>query len=162
MFPVFPFPSPPHPPVRQGASLQLFIRSYSLSLAAATNRKTAFPHCRSTATLRVLRLSDSVKRASIRAMRKEVTYMLVPLLYCIRCASSGLTALCLSNLTFQRFSSLLLNHLNKKSRQSLAYNQFRRNCISSTNSVVYHHCDVIIHLRLMIYTYGDDMPLLSQ
>ena len=34
--------------------------------------------------------------------------------------------------------------------------------ISSTQSVVYHHCERRYSLRLMIYTYGDDMPLLSQ
>lgn len=45
-------PLPPHPPARQGPPLQRFIRSYSPSLAAAINRETAFPHCKSTATLR--------------------------------------------------------------------------------------------------------------
>ena len=57
------------------------------------------------------------------------------------------------------------------------YHQFRRNCISSTQSVVYHQCESGYSLRLMRYTLfaryarkkrmrytlkRDDMPLLSQ
>ena len=46
--------------------------------------------------------------------------------------------------------------------ESRVYHQFRRNCISSKRSFVYHHCEKKCSLRLMIYTFGDDIPLLSQ
>ena len=46
-----------------------------------------------------------------------------------------------------------------KSRRSLVYHQFRRNCISSTRSVVYHHCESEYNLRLMIYSLWRDIPV---
>ncbi len=56
-----------------------------------------------------------------------------------------------------------------KQGASLVYHQFRRNCISSTQSVVYHQADEDTHLRcddiqpkgLMRYTLTrDDIPSL--
>ena len=41
--------------------------------------------------------------------------------------------------------------------ESRVYHQFRRNCISSKRSFVYHHCEKKCSLRLMIYTFGDEM-----
>ena len=59
--------------------------------------------------------------------------------------------------------------------RSVGYHQFRRNCISSKRSFVYHHCEsFLMHTcgvmrykggvpPLMIYTLTrDDIPLLSQ
>ncbi len=41
--------------------------------------------------------------------------------------------------------------------ESRVYHQFCRNCISSKRSFVYHHCEKKCSLRLMIYTFGDEM-----
>ena len=41
--------------------------------------------------------------------------------------------------------------------ESRVYHQFRRNCISSKRSFVYHHCEKKCSLRLMIYTFGDEV-----
>ena len=41
--------------------------------------------------------------------------------------------------------------------ESRVYHQFHRNCISSKRSFVYHHCEKKCSLRLMIYTFGDEM-----
>ena len=46
---------------------------------------------------------------------------------------------------------------NAKSRRRRVYHQFRRNCISSKRSFVYHHCEKKCSVRLMIYTFGDEM-----
>jgi hypothetical protein len=43
-----------------------------------------------------------------------------------------------------------------KSRRSRVYHQFRRNCISPRQSLVYHHCERDIQPT------ADDIPLLSQ
>ena len=52
-------------------------------------------------------------------------------------------------------------HMNSNSRinhgESRVYHQLRRNCISSKRSFVYHHCEKKCSLRLMIYTFGDEM-----
>ena len=56
------------------------------------------------------------------------------------------------------FGSLRMNsnpHINHG--ESRVYHQFRRNCISSKRSFVYHHCEKKYSLRLMIYTFGDEM-----
>ena len=50
-----------------------------------------------------------------------------------------------------------VSNSNAKSRHSRGYHQFRRNCISPTRSVVYHHCEKKCSLWLMIYTFGDEM-----
>ena len=50
-----------------------------------------------------------------------------------------------------------VSNSNAKSRRSRGYHQFRRNCISSKRSFVYHHCEKKCSLRLMIYTFGDEM-----
>ena len=49
----------------------------------------------------------------------------------------------------------LNSHINHG--ESRVYHQFRRNCISSKRSFVYHHCEKECSLRLMIYTFGDEM-----
>ena len=56
------------------------------------------------------------------------------------------------------FGSLRMNsnpHINHG--ESRVYHQFRRNCISSKQSFVYHYCEKKCSLRLMIYTFGDEM-----
>ena len=45
----------------------------------------------------------------------------------------------------------------KNHGESRVYHQFRRNWISSKRSFVYHHCEKKCSLRLMIYTFGDEM-----
>ena len=57
------------------------------------------------------------------------------------------------------FSALLNMNSNSciNHGESRVYHQFRRNCISSKRSFVYHHCEKKCSLRLMIYTFGDEM-----
>ena len=60
----------------------------------------------------------------------------------------------------KKIFSVLLN-MNSNSYtnhgESRVYHQFRRNCISSMRSIVYHHCERGYSLRLMIYTFGDEI-----
>ena len=53
---------------------------------------------------------------------------------------------------FRMNSNSYINH-----GKSRVYHQFRRNCISSKQSFVYHHCEKKCNMRLMIYTFGDEM-----
>ena len=50
------------------------------------------------------------------------------------------------------FGGMFLNHAERR-----VYHQFRRNCISSMRSIVYHHCERGYSLRLMICTFGDEI-----
>ena len=60
-------------------------------------------------------------------------------------------------LSFLRMNSnSYINH-----GESRVYHQFRRNCISSKRSFVYHHCEKKCSLRLMIYTFGDEMHAIA-
>ena len=82
---------------------------------------------------------------------------------------------CTNSMPF-KFLTYVFEPLHIKSRQSRVYHQFRRNCISSRRSLVYHHCESYFytHLKvwwdtttelplLMIYSLtADDIPLLSQ
>ena len=45
----------------------------------------------------------------------------------------------------------------EKSHRRCVYHQFRRNCISPKQRFVYHHCERLYNLRLMIYAFGDDI-----
>ena len=60
-------------------------------------------------------------------------------------------------LSFLRMNSnSYINH-----GESRVYHQFLRNCISSKRSFVYHHCEKKCSLRLMIYTFGDEMHAIA-
>ena len=45
----------------------------------------------------------------------------------------------------------------EKSHRRCVYHQFCRNCISPKRSFVYHHCERLYNLRLMIYAFSDDI-----
>ena len=62
-----------------------------------------------------------------------------------------------SNLSADWNASTKFRHIAPRSRQRRVYHQSRRNCISSKRSFVYHHCEKKCSLRLMIYTFGDEM-----